>query len=444
MEGLRLLAAIIENNATELLRQISTDLFVDDEVDVYNFLRKHFRRYGELPTIETIEEETGVEIPETGESTEYYLDQLRNRALYNEVRPVFGELRQALLGADPENIRECISRLRIAARQIDDAETISGADHLATDYHRAYTEIHDAHVSGLTGVPTGWLPIDQDTGGYQRADLVTWVGRPGMGKTYLLLKQVLAAWHAGFSILFFSLEMSGRQLIQRLIGLEAGIDPKWMRRGMLGPIAHQKMLGAIQTFEEIPGIRVYSHGFGGRTENVDNLIQEIRPSIVFIDSAYLLKPEDFRRNASKWEHQSNVMDDLKRINVQRDIPLVISTQFSRSAGKSGKHGGLENIALTDAISTHSSLIYAIRPWLRHPKNKINRNEDKKHYRVIDTLKGREGESAMFGIHYRFNPIGFEQAPHLIIGPPTQEQRRSSARRSTNWQRGGNTRTRRRD
>ena len=253
-----------------------------------------------------------------------------------------------------------------------------------------------------------------------------------------MLHQVLAAWHAGFQVLFFSLEMSGRQLIQRMIGMESGVDPKWMRRGALGPQAHRKMLGAIQTFEEIPGIRIYSHGFGGRTENVDNLIQELRPSIVFIDSAYLLRPEDFRRNASKWEHQSNVMDDLKRINVQRDIPLIISTQFARSAGKSGAHGGLENIALTDAISTHSSLIYAIRPWKRHEKNRINMAEKEKHYRVIDTLKGREGESAAFPIYYRFNPIGFRQAGHIIIGQPNEAQRRAHARHSTDWQRGGNT------
>lgn len=437
MEGLRLLAAIIENNATELLRQISKDIFVDDEVDVYDFVRRHFRRYGELPTVETIEEETEVELPDAPEPCQYYLDQIRNRALYNEVRPVFGELRQALLEADPDNIRDCVSRLRAAARQIDDAETIVGADHLATAYHRQYTEIHEAHVSGMTGVPTGWEPVDRDTGGYQRADLVTWVGRPGMGKTYLMLHQVLAAWHAGFEVLFFSLEMSGRQLMQRMIGMQAGLDPKWMRRGMLGREGLQKMLGAIQTFEEIPGIRIYSHGFGGTTEAVDNLIQEIRPSIVFIDSAYLLKPEDYRRNASKWEHQSNVMDDIKRINVQRDLPVVISTQFSRSAGKKGKSGGLEDIALTDAISTHSSLIYAIRPWIRHQKNKINIAENPDRYRVINTLKGREGEDSAFTIHYRFNPIGFRQAGHMIIGQPTVQQRRLFARQSTEWQRGGN-------
>lgn len=437
MEGLRLLAAIIENNATELLRQISTDLFVDDEVEVHDFVRSHFRSYGELPTPETIEEITGQELPETPESVNYYLDAIRDRALYNNVRPVFGELRAALLEANPSSIRECVQQLRNATRQADDSENIVTAGHLARDYLQAYTETHNAHVAGMTGVPTGWDPIDKDTGGYQRGDLVTWVGRTGMGKTYLLLRQVLRAWYEGYQVLFFSLEMGTRQLIQRMVAMEAGLDPQWMRRGMLGPQAHRMMLTAIEGFTALDGIRIYSHGFGGRTDDVDNLIQEIRPSIVFIDSAYLLRPEDFRRNASKWEQQSNVMDDLKRINIQRDIPIVISTQFARSAGKSGRSGGLENIALTDAISTHSSLIYAIRPWERHKNNKINMGEQTKHYRVIDTLKGREGEDAKFAINYKFASISFDQAPHIIIGKPSEDQRRLHARQTSGWQRGGN-------
>lgn len=77
----------------------------------------------------------------------------------------------------------------------------------------------------------------------------------------------------------------------------------------------------------------------------------------------------------------------------------MTTQFNRAAGKKGKDGSLENIAYSDAISTHSSLVISLSEG-EAPNQKTRR--------VAQFLKGREGEEGKFGLNYTFAPINFEE------------------------------------
>src|SRR5215216_5309840 len=76
----------------------------------------------------------------------------------------------------------------------------------------------------ITGVPTGFVDLDEMTRGLQGGDLVIIAARPSMGKTSLVLNisQYVAAQPAQ-SVGFFSLEMSKESLFIRLLTSEAQI-----------------------------------------------------------------------------------------------------------------------------------------------------------------------------------------------------------------------------
>ena len=70
----------------------------------------------------------------------------------------------------------------------------------------------------ISGVPTGYTELDKVTSGWQRSDLIIIAARPAMGKTAFVLsmaKQIAVDNHR--PIAMFSLEMSNRQLVNRLI-----------------------------------------------------------------------------------------------------------------------------------------------------------------------------------------------------------------------------------
>src|ERR671911_834424 len=87
----------------------------------------------------------------------------------------------------------------------------------------------------ITGVPTGFVDLDEMTRGLQSGDLVIVAARPSMGKTSLVLN---IAQHVGtktdMSVGIFSLEMSKEQLFLRMLTGEARIDAHRLRGGFLG------------------------------------------------------------------------------------------------------------------------------------------------------------------------------------------------------------------
>ena len=88
----------------------------------------------------------------------------------------------------------------------------------------------------VTGVPTGFIDLDDMTAGFQKGDLIIVAGRPSMGKTAFALNIAQhAAMHADQKrgVAIFSLEMSKEQLVTRLLCSESKIDASRLRTGHL-------------------------------------------------------------------------------------------------------------------------------------------------------------------------------------------------------------------
>ena len=86
----------------------------------------------------------------------------------------------------------------------------------------------------VTGVPTGFVDLDEMTSGFQKGDLVIVAARPAMGKTSFTLNIAQhVAMRVGETVGFFSLEMSKEQLALRLLCADARIDAHRLRTGKL-------------------------------------------------------------------------------------------------------------------------------------------------------------------------------------------------------------------
>jgi replicative DNA helicase len=88
------------------------------------------------------------------------------------------------------------------------------------------------HDGGVTGVTTGFRSLDRRLGGLQPSDLIILAGRPSMGKTALAAtigvnaarRYAQTGGKEGAAVGFFSLEMSGEQLGQRVLAEQSGIS----------------------------------------------------------------------------------------------------------------------------------------------------------------------------------------------------------------------------
>jgi replicative DNA helicase len=395
-DGLDYLASILDTESAHELRRTDRALFLDDEIPVYDFVRTHYRNYGELPRRETVRSNTRTSLPEVDERLEYYRQRVSDRKLYNDVRDYFPNIREAMQQNNMEEVVRAIEHLHRLTRtetSVDDVRQINQTVATALREYRTRQQ-----NPGLTGIPTGWRGFDAITGGYQDADLVAWVARMGMGKTYLLLKQAIAAWETRHRVMFVSMEMSLSQITNRFLGMQANVNPNFIKAGALSSRAYQRIARYVEGMASVENMIFVAGSFKKKTTEIEMLAQEIQPDAIYLDGAYLLKPEDAGR-AQRYERIAQVFDDLAAIRVRLGTPLVFTTQFSKQAGKRGKEGSLESIAFSDAVAMHCSLVVGI---------KEGRNPYQKTRRRIEFMKGREGEQGEKTVNYNFTPMDFTE------------------------------------
>jgi replicative DNA helicase len=407
-DGLKLIATIIDNGSVRALREIPSELFVEDEIPVYQFIRSHYRRYGVLPAYSTVEEECDISIPEPEEGIDYYLKKVNDRRMYSLLRTQYSELQSCMRAYDMDAAAEVIAGMRSTTQSLRMDVDVMGLVEAASAVMDEYAVAHEN--PGLAGVPTLWPRYDELVGGYQGGDLVTYVARPGVGKTYTLLRHAQAAYATGHSILVVSMEMTITQMSRRFMSLVTGIGADYIRRGRLSTYARRRLQQYVDDLESTDRAHFFTGGVRKTPSDVDILIQELRPDICYIDSIYLMN-SDNKKAVTRPDKVSAIFDETKQIAVARKLPIVATSQYNRLSGKKGKDGSLETIAYSDAISTHSSVILSLQEGLPG-REAVTRQGT--------LIKGREGEAGTVFYHYSFRPVNMDEMTPEEIGNETQD------------------------
>ncbi|MDQ4089472.1 MAG: replicative DNA helicase [Actinomycetota bacterium] len=183
----------------------------------------------------------------------------------------------------------------------------------------------------ITGVPTGFVDLDRQLAGLQPSNLVIIGGRPGTGKTSFALGIAAnAALEARTPVLIFSLEMSHRELTQRLLCSEARVDATRMRNGKLLESDWPKISHAVGRLGEAPLFI---------DDNPHLTIMEIRAKarrlksreglgMIVIDYMQLMSG---RSNAENRQVEVSEMSrGLKILARELNVPVIALSQLSRN------------------------------------------------------------------------------------------------------------------
>lgn len=399
-EGHRLLSSIITNQSAGTLLRLDRQMLEGDEVDAFNFMLSHYRAHRVLPQAQTVTAETGVRIPTVNEPLEFYLNNVHDRHDYNRVREHWGTLREQLsTGNDMAAVRQTIAQMARETRSTRrDNRVVTMAEALQLSEQRL---IDTMGMGGITGVETGWPTFDLVTGGYQDSDLITWVARPGLGKTYILLKQARYANRVqGKSVLFITTEMGLEQIARRDIALELGVRPDYLKTNTISTYTMRRIAAYRMGIMNDDTFRIFSVGMGTPVQAIEALIDEFGPDVIYIDGGYLLHPSA-KGKMNRIERVGEVFDEIKGLTISCNRPIIVTMQYNRQAGKGGKDGSLENIGFTDAVGMHSSIVVGVN---------YGQTENPRDSRELPFLKGREGEDARIGINFKFAPVNFDERP----------------------------------
>jgi replicative DNA helicase len=182
----------------------------------------------------------------------------------------------------------------------------------------------------LTGLPTGFDDVDQMTGGLQPGELVIIAARPSMGKTAFALNIARnAAVDHGKKVALFSLEMTTRSLVIRLLSSEAAIDFSSLRKGFLPMADYRRLQDAA---DKLLRADIWIDDSGAATileikAKSRRLHAEHGLDLVVVD--YLqLAHADGRRDRKDLEI-AEISRGLKALAKELDIPVIALSQLNR-------------------------------------------------------------------------------------------------------------------
>ena len=198
----------------------------------------------------------------------------------------------------------------------------------------------------ITGIATGFGPLDKITAGFQPGDMVIIAARPSMGKTAFSLNLALnASLHMKKHVAFFSVEMGKEQLMMRMLATEAKVNMSDLR---VGRIKDNDWPRLIDKASKLGEANLYIDDTSGISPNeirskARRLKQQHGLDMIIVDYLQIMKLRT--RIESREREVAEISRSLKAIAKELEVPVVALAQLNR--GVEGRAGDARKPVLSD-------------------------------------------------------------------------------------------------
>jgi replicative DNA helicase len=225
----------------------------------------------------------------------------------------------------------------------------------------------------VTGVPTGFVDLDEMTRGLQPSDLIIIAARPSMGKTSLVLNIAqYVATQPNLTVGFFSLEMSKESLFIRLLTAEAQIDGHRLMSGAIGQKDYGRISHALETLssmrmfiDDTPNLGVLEMRAKCRRLQAEHGL-----NLVILDYIQLMNSRG--RFENRTLELAAISRSLKGLAKELNVPIVVLSQLSRAPeARSDHRPQLSDLRESGALEQDADvvvLIYRDDVYNREPNN----------------------------------------------------------------------------
>lgn len=252
-----------------------------------------------------------------------------------------------------------------------------------------------------TGIMSGLGVLDDLGGGFQPGQLVIVAGRPSMGKTALALSMAHNMAADDRAVLFFSLEMSRDEMIQRLLARHTGVAAGMQMRP--GAMQREHWERVMQARKRLFGLKLAIDDSGGlavaqirararrhqRQHGLDALWIDYL-GLMGMDGAY----------KSLVDQLGEAARALKNLGKELGVPVFLLHQINRGVeGRDDKRPSMADIRDSGKIEEHADVIILLyrdeyyletNPPKRGPKETDEKFAERQvwHQRRMDEARGK--------------------------------------------------------
>ena len=246
----------------------------------------------------------------------------------------------------------------------------------------------------LRGISSGFKDLDNFLAGFQNSDLFIIAARPGMGKTGFALNLAynIACSHdleAQKTVLYFSLEMSQDQLVDRLLSMHTGVSAWGLRTGHLRNEDFQKIADAQEGLskaslyiDDTPGLNISEVRTKTRRLNYKQKVD-----LIVVDYLQLMRGIQGNYGDNRVQEISEISRGLKLLAKELNIPVIALSQLSRQTEtRENKHPALADLRDSGSIEQDADVVaFLYREEYYNPDN-----EEKQGILEVQIKKHRNG------------------------------------------------------
>lgn len=277
-------------------------------------------------------------------------------------------------------------------RLADDA-TITNIGDFMDDYFEILSEReviskeNEEKAEGLQGIPTLLPSLNKYTSGLMPQQLVTVAARTGVGKSVFAIMTAVSAARAGKSVMFFSLEMSRNEIIDRIIANMSSVSLSKLKQGRLSPEDRELVASAAK---ELEGMKIVIDTDAKatvdsiRSKSLRQTQTEDGLDIIIIDYLQLLSSSG--RFNNRQELVADLSRNMKLMAKSLNLPIMILSQLNRGKNddEESKVPTIENIRESAAIGHDSDIVI-----LLHRDDNVDNTTP---HTLVILEKNRNGES----------------------------------------------------
>ncbi len=271
--------------------------------------------------------------------------------------------------------------------------------------------------TGLSGVPSGFPSLDAITLGWQPSDLIILAARPSVGKTALALNVARnAAVDHNKPVAFFSLEMSAKQLVRRMMVSETGLAADKLKGGSkLEQYEWVQMEQRLKNLskaplyiDETPSLPVMEF-----RSKAKRLVKQKGVKLIVVDYLQLMQgPVELR--GFREQEVAAISRTLKATAKELNVPIIALSQLSRNAvNRQGSNSRplLSDLRESGSIEQDADMVLFIH---RSDYQGLSENPEDEGKTELIIAKNRNGEIGTLPLMFRKSEAKFVDASNTLV------------------------------
>ena len=181
-----------------------------------------------------------------------------------------------------------------------------------------------------SGIASGFLPLDDLTGGFEAGKVYVIGGRPCIGREEVMLSMIRdITLESKLPVLLFSTNHQKKDYVERLVSIHCDIPTSHLHRGRIDSQMKSRLDMKIGTLADAP-LFIYDSldlPLNELMETARNCISEEGVKIIFIDCLQMI---DFAKGEeASSERLAKVIYSLKQLAYSSNLPIVVGSMLNR-------------------------------------------------------------------------------------------------------------------